>query len=170
MRRPRLAKHPLKISSQYAIYLLHLIQSRLIASPDKEVAKFSQHSMHRAVMNVRVCAVQVSQRFLETKPLRLTHHPGMPRGGSSFQRNRQTQLKWHIEARSSWAITVKLHPRQVMNRVVALLNKFQDALQPPAAGRDFEDRPRLQAEGNDPGDVGEKEVLKRGVVRNIQKN
>jgi len=150
MRRSRLAKHPLKIGSQYAIHLLHLIQSRLIASPDKEVAKFSQHSMHRAVVNVRVRAVQVGQRFLETKPLRLTHHPGMPWDGSSFQRNRQTQLERHIEARSSWTITVKLHPRQVMNRVVAFLNEFQDALQPPAAGRDFEDRPRLQAEGNDP--------------------
>ena len=90
--------------------------------------------------------------------------------GSSFQCNRQAELKWHIEARGSRTITVKLHPRQVVNRILAFLNEFQDAFQPPTAGRDFEDRPRLQAERNDSGDVSEKEVLKRGVVGNIQKN
>ena len=94
----------------------------------------------------------------------------MPWDGSSFQGNRQTELEWHIESRGAGTIPVKLHPRQVVDRVVALLNEFQDALQPPAAGRDFQHRPRLQTERADSGDVGEKEILKRRVVGNIQKN
>src|SRR5579859_673424 len=87
-----------------------------------------------------------------------------------LQRHRQSQLKWHIESRRPRAVPVELHAGQVMHRKRTLLNECENAVQAPCAAGNLQRYARHQPHGMRRTDVSKKQILKVGVVWQVQEN
>ena len=65
-------------------------------------------------------------------------------------------------------MTVQLYPGKVMNRIPAGLNQFENSLEPAFVARNAKCRPRNEPERSEPHDVGEIQIFKLLIVRNIE--
>jgi hypothetical protein len=54
-----------------------------------------------------------------------------------LQRNHQSQLKRHVETWSAWNRSINLHPREIVNRILRLLNQRENAVESPLPKRYF---------------------------------
>src|SRR5438874_11080404 len=75
----------------------HLLNAWLLPAAHKSVTQLAEHSPNRPAMNIGVRPIQVTQGFREPVIHRFHHKPRMLRFVPSLPRNRQSQLKRHIE-------------------------------------------------------------------------
>jgi hypothetical protein len=136
----------------------------------ENAAEYPKHPTNRSIVNVRVRPIQIAQRLLNPMMPRLAHHPGMFGKLGSFQRDGQPQLEWHIESGGSRRAVVQLNPGKIVYGVFAIANQHQNAIQPSLTGWDFKGSSGSESECTHGCDVGQKEVFKRGVVGDVQKN
>lgn len=118
-------------------------------------------------MNINVGAIEVAQRLVDATPDGFANNPGMV-GVSDA--DGQSKFKWHIEARSAGRVSVQLDARQVVNGISRRSDQRDNALQAPLAEGNFEGGSGGESESADARDVGQKQVLKAAVVRDIQKD
>jgi hypothetical protein len=85
-------------------------------------------------------------------------------------RDRQPELKWHVETRSGRRRAIERDTRKIVERVAALPDKLVDAFQPPPAARYLHCSSRNQSESAQPGDERKKQPLVPFVVGNIKKS
>jgi hypothetical protein len=100
----------------------------------------------------------------------LHRKPNMPDSAHFLPGYRQPQFKWHVETWSSGLRPVQLNSGQVMHGEFAALNQFEYSVQPALTARNFQSDPRIHAEGMYRTNVGQKQVRKLGVVRQVQEN
>src|SRR5205814_205281 len=83
---------------------------------------------------------------------RFQDDPSVLRRAVGAQRNRQSQLEWHVEARRSMA---QLHATEVVERIAAALEQPENATQTTLRTRQPESRPRVQAKCDESGHKGD---------------
>lgn len=79
----------------------------------------------------------------------------------------QAEFEGHIESRCAGTVTVQLHPRQVVNRVLRRCDQGANSLQASSAKGNFERGARLESEGAEACDVGQQKIFEAGVVWDI---
>jgi hypothetical protein len=88
----------------------------------------------------------------------------MPRLGDA---DSQAEFEGHIESRCAGTISVQLHPRQVVNRVLRGCDQGANSLQPSPAKGNFERGARLKSERAKARDVGQQKIFEAVVVWDI---
>ena len=100
-------------------------------------------------MNVRVGAIEVTQRLLDSPWLCLEEEPIVPASDSGTCYS-QPKLERHVEAWSQGRGAVELDAGKIVNRIPAALDEREDALKPTLAARYAERDTRLQTEVVEP--------------------
>jgi len=135
---------------------------------NKRVADFPHDAFHRAVMDVRIAAVQVAQRLLNSSLLGFKDKPTVPARVELGPGHGQAKLKRHIEAWGAMRISIQLNAGEIVNRISATLYQLQDSIQSALASGNSEGSARFnQAESSRrcTQDKGGESLRRRGYSR-----
>lgn len=119
-------------------------------------------------MNVDFGPIQIAERLVHSALHGFANVPSLPAVGV-FARDRQSQFERHVEARSTRRFPIDLHAGKIVEGVSALIDQRDDPIQPALAGGDFQSCSGYQAERAYTGNIGEVELLKSSIIRNVQK-
>src|SRR5205807_3972775 len=75
--RPCRSQNLRKAFPQVPVYAPHLLNRGLLISPDKGIAQLSKDTVYSAIVEVYICATEITQRFCEPKTLGLEYKPTM---------------------------------------------------------------------------------------------
>jgi len=118
-------------------------------------------------VNSDIAPVQIAKRFADSVGHRLADVPRVPSLSGIFGYGK-AQFKWHIEPRHPRRSRIELDAREIVDRIGTLPDEFKYSLESALARGDFQRRTRYQPERAQTGDIGQIEVLKRAVVRDVQ--
>jgi hypothetical protein len=112
--------------------LSETLQRRVSEVSNERIAQLDEKSIGISEMDVRVRAVQITQRSLESMWLLLEHDPLMARSAPSTPLDGDAELERHVEAWHSGDRTGRLDAGEIVERVLAALDEIRDPVQPPA--------------------------------------
>jgi hypothetical protein len=146
----------------------HLLNRRLPAWSDKSTTKLPKYASHRRTMDIRVGAIQITQRFCESAIPAFVHEPGVFPIPYPLPRHAESEFERHVETWSRRAFPIEFDSRKVVNRKRTVPDQPKNSVQAPASTGNLQGRPRHKPERTNPADVGYTKVLKFIVVGNIQ--
>ena len=156
--------------SQIAVDCSDVVEFRTMGSSGESVHQSAKNSLDCAVVNIRVRSVQVAQRFLQAVLPGFEYKPFMLRAGTKRPIDRESKLEGHVEARCCRRVPVKLNPRQVVKRVAAFPNQFDDSLEPPFAAGNLDGCSRSQTESAETSDKCKIKILVVTVIRDVEES
>jgi hypothetical protein len=89
-------------------------------------------------------------------------------GSKLLPRDREPKLERHVESRGTRGLTVKFHSGEIMEGVTTTSDQGEDSVQAPLPTGDFKRGTWNQTEATDSGNVGEVQLAKCGVVRDVE--
>ena len=84
--------------------------------------------------------------------------------------DREPELEGHIEPWSERRSPIKLHPRKIMDGILARPDQFQNSVQAPRTARDFECGSRDEPERACAADIRPEEPFELRVVGNVEED
>src|ERR1700744_3512419 len=93
--------------------------------------------MRSSMMNVRICAVQITCRSLQPIWLRLPHEPRMLIWMKCSPCDRHPELQWHIKARSCSRCNADFDAREIVDGIAAAFDQRKDSVQSARATWNF---------------------------------
>src|SRR2546425_9024866 len=88
------------------------------------------------------------------------------RGAPAGRGDREADLERHIESRSAAG---ELHPAEIVERIAARRNEFEDAIETPRGTRNLESRAGPQPKRTETGDQSDDHFLVALIVGNVEK-
>jgi hypothetical protein len=84
--RSRCLQNARQLCAKYTVNLRHFEYAGLSPGTHKRICHFPKHTLDRATVDVRVCAVEVAERFIDAMAEGFANHPLVIRMSCSFQR------------------------------------------------------------------------------------
>ncbi len=95
----------------FPVDTVHLPNAWLIGAPHQCIAQFPKKPFGLVIVNIRICAVQVTQGFRHTPTYGLKKKPGVVRFWSCLKPPKnKAEFEGHIESGSLWASRIELNP------------------------------------------------------------
>src|SRR3989442_4883853 len=116
------------------------------------------------MVTIGIGPTEIRECSLSPMGSRFQDDPSVLRRAVGAQRNRQSQLEWHVEARRSM---VQLHATEVVERIAAALEQPENATQTTLRTLQLESLPRAQAEFDEFVHKGDIQVLVLIVVLDV---